>query len=360
MREVLEKYVSSGDVPQAVGLVARGEDVQVAAVGVDADAIFRIASITKPIMAAAVMLLVEEGRLTLDAPVAEWLPELASPVVVRMPDSPVDDVVPANPITVFDLLTSRCGYGFPDEFDAPAVQLLAAELQADGREPQRPPAPDEWMATLARIPLVAQPGEEWLYNAASDIQGVLVARASGQSLPDFMAERIFSPLGMVDTGFFVPADKLHRFTSYYRRGENGLELVDSPDGDWSRPPAFPSGAGGLVSTARDWLAFGRALFGESLLSRESVGLMTTDHLTDAQRANSKLFLDGQGWGFGGGVDIARLEPYNVLGRYGWVGGTGTAAYIVPSTDTVTILLTQVGVESPATPQLLNDFWLATI
>jgi CubicO group peptidase (beta-lactamase class C family) len=373
LHDVLETYVSNGSVPGAVGLVARGDRVEMQVVGsVDVDgtspmardSIFRIASITKPIVAAAVMTLVEDGRISLDDPVGKWLPELASPTVVRTPASPVDDVVPAaTPITVFDLLTSRAGYGFPDEFDLPAVQLLSNELQRDGREPQRPPAPDEWMAALSRIPLVHQPGEAWLYNTCSDLQGVLITRVSGQPLPEFLAERLFEPLGMVDTAFEVPAGKLDRFTSYYRADPAGsLELADAPNGQWSTLPKFPSGAGGLASTVDDWYAFARmmlaegAVNGHKLLSSESVRQMTTDHLTQSQRDASGLFLDGQGWGFGGSVDVAAIDPWNVPGRYGWVGGTGTAAHITASTGAVTILLSQLGMAGPTTPALMRDFW----
>jgi CubicO group peptidase (beta-lactamase class C family) len=218
------------------------------------------------------------------------------------------------------------------------------------------------LAALAGVPMLHQPGEAYLYNACSNIQGVLASRVSGQSLPEFLAERLFEPLGMVDTGFAVPAAKLDRLTSYYRAGPDGLELVDPPDGQWSTLPAFPSGAGGLASTADDWLAFARMLLaggtsgGRQMLSPESVRLMTTDHLTQAQRDASLLFLEGQGWGFGGTVDVARIDPWNVPGRYGWVGGTGTAAHLTPSTGLVTILLSQLAATSPEQPPLMEEFW----
>jgi CubicO group peptidase (beta-lactamase class C family) len=373
LRTVLETHDSKGAVPGAVALVAHGDCVEVEAVGsVDAagtalmarDSIFRIASITKPITAAAVMMLVEDGGVALDDPVEKWLPELASPVVVRSPAGPVDDVVPAaRPITVADLLTFRAGYGFPSDFTLPAVGLLFSELRQGPPQPQLVAAPDEWMATLSRIPLLHHPGDGWLYNTCSDILGVLIARASGCPLPDLLAERLFEPLGMVDTGFDVPVAKLDRLTTYYRAAAGGgLELVDAPDGQWSSPPAFPSGAGGLVSTVDDWHAFARLLLtdgvvgGRRLLSPASVRQMTTDQLTPAQRKAGALFLEGQGWGFGGSVDVALTEPWNVLGRYGWVGGTGTAAHVTPSTGAVTILLSQVEMAGPTPTALMRDFW----
>ncbi len=226
LTDILGGHVRNGSLPGAVGLVTRGGRTEVAAVGsaslggaaMARDSIFRIASITKPITAASLMMLVDDGRIALDDPVGEWLPELDKPSVVRTPASEVDDVVPANrPITVLDLLASRAGYGFASDFTLPAVQRLFT-VQKDGREVQGFPAPDVWMAELSRIPLLYQPGQAWLYDTCSTVQGVLIARVSGQSLPEFMAERVFGPLGMADSAFEVPAGKRDRFTSYYRAG----------------------------------------------------------------------------------------------------------------------------------------------
>ena len=372
LRSVLETHVSSGALPGAVALVARGDTAEFAAAGVASlggapmarDTLFRWASITKPITAAAVMLLVDDGVIGLDDPVDRWLPELAEPMVARTPASEPDDLVPAaRKITVFDLLSSQAGYGFPSDFGLPAVQPLFA-VQKDGREIRSFPAPDVWMAELAKVPLLYQPGEGWLYDTCSTLQGVLVSRVTGRTLPEFMAERIFAPLGMTDTAFDVPAAMRDRFTSYYRTGEDGaLQLADAPDGQWSTPPAFPLGNGGLTGTADDWALFAQMLLeegtgadGRQLLSKESVRLMTTDHTSAAQREIGKLFLEGQGWGFGGSVDVADIDPWNVPGRYGWVGGTGTSAHIVPATGMIAILLTQVGADSPVTPRWMRDFW----
>ncbi|MFC4531466.1 serine hydrolase domain-containing protein [Sphaerisporangium dianthi] len=370
---LLKTCAGDGTVPGAVGLVARGEEVESEAAGfadvegtspMTRDTIFRIASVTKPIVAAAVMMLVDEGRIALDSPVAQWLPELASPSVVRTPDGPIDDVVPAaRPITVEDLLTFRAGYGFPSDFSLPAVAPLFGELKQGPPQPQAVAEPDEWMATLGRIPMLRQPGDAWLYNTCSDIQGVLIARVAERPLPEFLAERLFEPLGMADTGFQLPAGGLDRLAGYYRPDpDGGLERLDVTGEEWSTLPPFPSGGGGLVSTAGDLLSFARMLLAEGtaggrrLLSRASVRQMTTDHLTPSQREAATLFLEGQGWGFGGSVDVQAIAPWNVPGRYGWVGGTGTAAHIIPSTGTVTILLTQVAMTGPTPPPVMRDFW----
>jgi CubicO group peptidase (beta-lactamase class C family) len=372
LRETLQRHVDEGALPGAVAVVDRAGDREVVAVGsadvagsrpMTADSLFRIASITKPITAAAVLTLVDDGTLAFGDPIARWLPELADPKVVRTPSSPVDDVVPARrPITVFDVLTGQAGWGFASDFTLPAVQALFP-VQGDGREVQSFPSPDVWLARLAEVPLAFQPGEAWLYDTCSTIQGVLAARASGRSLPELLEERIFAPLGMADTGFVVGPDRRDRFTTFYKKTADGLVLADPPDGQWSTLPALPLGSGGLAGTAGDWVAFGRMLLasgaapdGRRVLSPESVRAMTTDHTTAAQREIGALFLEGQGWGMGGAVDVAAVEPWTVPGRYGWVGGTGTTAHVVPSTGTVAVLLTQVGADSPVPPEWMRDFW----
>ena len=344
LRDLLEAEVATGAVPGAAALVARGGVVEIAAAGdVRPDSIVRIASITKPITAAALMVLVDDGVVALGDPVDRWLPELSSPVVVRTPESEVDDVVPAaRAVTVEDLLTFRAGWGFPSAFSLPAAVELFQRLPVFGvRE-----TPDEWLATLARVPMLHHPGEAWLYNTCSDIQGVLIARASGRPLPEFLAERVFAPLGMDDTGFHVPAEKLDRLSAYH--APDAGPKIDA--GLWTSPPIFPSGAGGLVSTLADWHRFGKMLLagGGGVLSRESVRQMTTDHLTQEQRDAATLFLEGDGWGFGGSVGAD--------GRYGWVGGTGTTAHLVASTGTVGVLLTQLQMTGPTPTPVMRRFW----
>src|SRR5262245_60800899 len=303
MHDILAGYVERNAVPGVVTLVARRGVVHVDVLGAQTlggapmrrDTIFRISSMTKPLTAVAAMILVEECKLRLDEPVDELLPELAGRRVLSRRDGPLDQTVPAKrPITLRDLLTFRMGFG--QMFAAPdAYPILKAanELQI-GMGPPNPsatPAPDEWMRRLGTLPLIHQPGEQWMYNTGSDVLGVLIARASGQPFADFLRERLFDPLGMKDTAFSVSPEKIDRLaTSYWTDYQTGaLDVYDEPaDGQWSRPPAFPSGAGGLVSTVDDFLAFGRMLLNKGrhgnarILSRPAVETMTTDHLTPEQ------------------------------------------------------------------------------
>jgi CubicO group peptidase (beta-lactamase class C family) len=369
LQKLVDRPSAEGRVPGAVALIATPDGRREVVTGgtrsvggepMTRDTLFRIASITKPIVAAATMVLVERGHLALDDEVRRWLPELAAPQVLRSPTGPLDDVVPAErAITVRDLLTFQSGHGFIPDFAAPAMQLLFEQLLQGPPQPQLVPAPDEWMARLSGIPLVHQPGRGWTYNTGSDILGVLLARAESAGLPDVLADTVLEPLGMRDTGFAAPAGDLDRFASYYRRAESGgLTLVDSPDGQWSSLPAFPSGAGGLVSTADDWCTFGQMLLaggehvGRVVLSPRSVEQMMTPH---AHAEPGNIFLDGQAWGFGGGVDVNSDQPWNVPGRYGWIGGTGTAGYVIPSTGVVAVWLAQLQLQGPDDFSVLGEF-----
>ena len=278
LHDIMAGYVERGEVPGLVALVSRRGEVHVDAIGAMAlggsepirrDTIFRISSMTKPIIAAATLILVEECTLRLDEPVDRLLPELADRRVLTRIDGPLDDTVPAHrPITVRDLLTFRLGFGQmmapPDAYPI----LKSASEQQIGMGPPSPstmPAPDEWMRRLGTLPLMHQPGERWMYNTGSDVLGVLIARAAGQPLEMFLRDRLFAPLGMADTGFSVPVSTLDRLaTSYWVAPETGaLALYDEAvGGQWSRPPAFPSGAGGLVSTIDDYLTFGQMLLNQ--------------------------------------------------------------------------------------------------
>jgi CubicO group peptidase (beta-lactamase class C family) len=381
VHEVMVRHVERGEVPGLVTLLSRRGEAHVDAIGMKAfggsdpmrrDTIFRIASMTKPIAAAAAMILVEECKLRLDEPVDPLLPELADRKVLKRLDGPVDDTVPANrSISLRDLLTLRMGFGYiMDSSRAYPIMQAANEQQLllGPARPQTLPAPDEWIRRLATLPLMHQPGERWMYDLGLDVLGVLIARASGQSLETFLRERLFEPLGMKDTGFSVPASKLDRLaTSYWNNPETGaLELYDGVhDSQWSRPPVFPSSAGGLVSTIDDYLIFGQTMLNkgkhgsERVLSRPSVETMTTDQLTPEQKAVSGLvggYFDSHGWGFGVSVVTRRDDVAAVPGRFGWDGGLGTSWYSDPGEEMVGILLTQRAWTSPSPPGVCLDFW----
>ena len=384
LHDILTGYVERGAAPGLVALVSRRGATHVATLGsmaldsddpMQRDTIFRIASMTKPITAAATMSLVEECRLRLDDPVNELLPELADRRVLKRIDGPVDDTEPAQrPLTTRDLLAFTAGYGIvlapPGTYP---IQDAIDELGIIGFGPPDPTkshASDEWMARLGTLPLFHQPGEQWLYNTGSYILGVLIERASGRSFEDFLRERIFEPLGMRDTGFSVPAGKLDRLSaSYWTNGETGaLDLFDAAAESYLRqPPAFPDGGGGLVSTVDDMLAFGLMLLGEGvyegqrILSRPSVELMMSDQLTPEQRAASpgiEFILGNHSWGFGGQVITRREQVAFAPGTYGWSGGFGTTWYCDPAEAMMTILMTQASMTAATGPVIFQDFWTA--
>jgi CubicO group peptidase (beta-lactamase class C family) len=324
------------------------------------DTLFRIASITKPMTAAVVLAQIEAGLLAMDEPAGRLLPELADRAVLRSPDGPLADTVPARrPITVRDLLTFTFGFGmqgamFAAEQPWPIV-TAAGELELGTFGPPMPgtlPDPDTWMARLGELPLLAQPGERWLYQTGSQILGILAARADAKPFADVMRERLLAPLGMLDTGF--AAVDTARLATAYQRSHGGWEVLDPPEGRWSRPPAFADGSGGLVSSVDDLLRFGRMLLdgGAGVLAPATVAEMTRDQLTQAQRAAvwpGFSFLDGRGWGYG----VSVLDD----GRYTWDGGLGTAWSNIPAQDLCVVVLTQRFVDqdgpAPVCDEVLN-------
>ncbi len=343
LHDAMAARVEQGQLPGILLLVAQGDDVWVDAIGTTRfdstepmrrETPFRIASMTKPIIAAVTLMLVEDGVLQLDAPVERWLPELANPRVLRQPDAELDDTVPARrPITVDDLLTFRFGSGMLVEpsMDPPfPVVKRASELQLvlSQPDPRTPHTPDEWMKRFASLPLMYQPGERWLYNVGSLVLGVLLSRAAAKPLGDLLHERVFGPLGMHHTGFSRPLQETRALPAYYMTNfaTGKLEMLElSQPEEWSTPPPFPSGAGGLLSTVDDFLAFARMLLngGGRLLSERSVELMTRNHLTPEQMHTAGIILGGRGWGYGVAIATEPDAAWPVPGRYGWAGGYGT-------------------------------------
>ena len=378
LHAAMERHVTRGTTGGVAWLAARDGDVVVGTAGVltrgeagpvRRDTIFRIASMTKPMVAVAALILVEECRLRLDDPIDELIPELANRRVLVDGGGAIEGpTVPAErPITVHDLLTFRLGLGM--DFSAPWPQpLLTAMgelgLGAGPPAPAELPAPDEWIRRLATLPLLYQPGERWLYNTGSDVLGVLIARAAGQPLDAFLAERMFKPLGMVDTGFSV--DAVGRLGSCYTRDpETGEPVVyDAPDGQWAKPPAFPAGGGGLASTLFDVYAFGRMLLaggrlpdGTRLISRASVEAMSIDQIGVERGASGPAFDGAQGWGFGVGVQVRRVGLSRTVGSYGWDGGLGTSWANDPAKRLIGVVLTtDMFASAFPPPAVIQDFW----
>jgi CubicO group peptidase (beta-lactamase class C family) len=381
--QALARHVGEENgLPGLVALVARGDDVHVAALGhkafgdpgpIGRDAIFRIASISKPIAGVAAMLLLQDGAMALDNPIERWLPEFAEPKVLRSLESELDDTVPAmKPITVEDVLSFHFGFGSimaPGPFP---VTKAEQELGLKTLGPPWPPpdlTPDQWIAGLASLPLLDQPGTRWRYNTSASVAGVLIERVAGAPLAEVLRERVFEPLGMADTGFHVPKAKRDRFTTFYAPGAEGegLRVLDRPDGWWSEPLKWPDASGALVSTADDLYRFASMLAadGGSLLSADSVRLMTRDRMTAAERAENRIFLgDHSGWGLmmlvpaGEGSEDGEAGHSGVPGGFGWEGGSGTTWRTDTRRGLTGILLTQRMVMSPEPTQVVRDFWVA--
>jgi CubicO group peptidase (beta-lactamase class C family) len=380
MHQVLSGFVERKEMPGLVALVSHHDNVHVETLGTLAfddtspmknDTIFRIASLTKVVAAVAAMILVEDCRIRLDDPVDPWLPELANRRVLKSISSQLEDTVPAQrAITLRDVLTYRMGFGsimaMPGTYP---IQKLIREYRIGGDGVMMPtdwPEAELWLQRLGSLPLLAQPGERWMYHVSGDVLGALIARVSGKSFGAFLAERIFDPLGMKDTAFHVPPEKIDRLAGFYRfnHGANKLDVVEETASTaWRVEPPFESGGGGLVSTLDDYFAFSRMMLNkgryrrEQILSRATVELMTSDQLTPEQRAGSEIFFgDFSSWGLGMAVDLQRREIFHTPGRYGWSGGFGTTAYNDPQEQMIGILFTQRMMDSPVPPKVFTDFW----
>lgn len=367
---VVAGHVAADAVPGAAWWVRRDGEVARGAAGthtpagedpVRPDTLFRISSTTKPVVAAAALTLVDGGRLGLDDPVDDVLPELAGREVLADPADAAAGTVPARrPITVRDVLTFRLGLGmdFTAPWPTPTLAALAeAGLPAGPPAPQAAPAPDEWLRRLAGVPLAYQPGERWLYHTGASVLGVLVTRAAGRPLPEVLAERVLAPIGMRDTGFAVPEHARDRFGPHWTPpGEDGSrEVYDPADGQWARLPAFPDGGDGLVSTVDDLAAFaavlaagGRTPEGTRVLAEETVRAMTSEQAGAVDD-------EGGGWGLGIGVRRTDEPGGRHTGSHGWDGGLGSSWWTDPVTGTTAVLLTDQMWSSPQPPALFADF-----
>ena len=360
LSEAVGAYIDRGQVAGTVTLVARrgkvvhfeaqGERWSEEGVPMTRDTIFRIASMTKPIASVALMTLYEEGRFQLRDPIANYLPEFAEMQVATVPDADEYLVAPyklieaARPITVQHILTHTAG--FANSYRG----LLTADYAKlrNNRDPEW--TVGDFVTALAELPLEFHPGDAWQYGPSVDVVGRMVEVLSGQTLDEYLQERIFEPLGMVDTYFYLPESKVGRFAALYRPGEDGrIVLTEVPDVNARHvrePHKYFSGSGGLVSTAADYYRFhqmmlnGGELDGERILGRKTVELMTSNHTGD-----HGLWLRGPGYGFGLGYSVvtdkgASAMPASV-GSYSWGGAFCTVFWVDPKEELIGILMTQV-------------------
>ena len=340
-------YVDAGELVGAATLVWRdGSVVQAGCVGwrdvearipVERDTLFRIASMTKPITSTVALMLLEEGRFALDDPISRWAPEFESMRVLRAPDGALDDTDPAGrPITFEDLLTHRSGLTYGDFHSGPIARAYAAAL---GGDIDSTVSPADWIAGLAKLPLIYQPGAGFHYGHSTDLLGHLIARIEGAPLGEVFERRMFAPLGMKDTGFTVPKAKHHRGAKLYGFDESeklAARLTAAGGSTMAERPEdmeYVSGGQGLWSTVDDYLAFARMFVGagevdgKRLLKPETLALMTTNRLSESQRAGATMFgmrVFAQGNGFGLGVAVV-LDPATASPLRGR-GGPGTVSW----------------------------------
>ena len=345
VERLIGRYVDGGRYPGVVSLIARHDQVvHFQAAGqrdaergrpMELDTIFRIYSMTKPIVSVGLMMLYEEGLFQLDDPVSAYLPELATLTAgAGAGGEPVQAA--KRQMTVRDLLMHTSGLG--PSYRPPPVRTLA-ELP-------------KW---LAERPLEAAPGARWIYGVSTDLVGLLCEVFSGLPLDRYLRERIFEPLGMADTGFFVPAQSVDRFAAGYTVADGGYTLADDPlKSDYTRPPSFLSGVAGLVSTAGDYLRFtrmlanGGTLDGVRILGPRTVRFMTINHLPGGQDLSAmadtggETSRKGQGFGLGFGVllDPAVAQTIGTPGEFFWGGAASTTFFISPADELIVIFLTQ--------------------
>jgi CubicO group peptidase (beta-lactamase class C family) len=359
------RYVDAGRFPGTQLLVyRRGKVVHSAVQGfadverkapIKDDTIFRIYSMTKPITSIAFMMLFEEGRVALDEPVHKYIPEWKDLGVFQAGTAPAFLTrPPSRPMLIVDLLrhTSGLTYGFQQRsnVDAAYREMKIGEVEKAGTL-------DSMISDLAKIPLEFSPGEAWNYSVATDVIGYLIGKISGKPFEQFLKERIFDPLGMNDTDFFVPAAKAHRLAACYSAEKGGITLQDDPTtSSFLAPPSLISGGGGLCSTAADYLTFCRALLnrgelgGVRLIGPKTLALMTSNHLPggrDLPAMSRSLFSEAtyNGIGFGLGFSVTMNPALTLIpgsaGEYSWGGAATTSFWIDPAEELIAIFMTQV-------------------
>lgn len=352
---LLSRSVAEGTIPG--GVIALGHDPEPIAAGrmsvggppMPADAIFRIQSMTKLVTTVAALRLVEQRVLALDAPVADWLPELAAPEVLTRPDAELTDTEPLRtPITLRHLLTNTSGYGMILQ-DCPLARAMTANGTEAGPLPPTLGA-DDWIVALTSLPLVGQPGTVWRYHHSFGLLGILLSRVSGTSTGAHLEETLLGPLGMRDTGYFVPREKLDRLPAAYAEEGTGLvEIEPAAAGFHAGPPPYDMSHSELLSTAGDYLRLLRALRDGELLSDEHLGMLRSDQVPQEAKTPESFFpgfWERTSWGFG--LAVVTDGPHR--GRCSWSGGAGTDYFLDPD-GTLGLLLTQVPIGDRLAPLL---------
>lgn len=348
LSDILQRQVAEGTAPGILVVTGgAGEQFQYTAAGdVSHDAIFRIQSMTKPVLAVAALRLVHDGRLDLGDPVARWLPELADREVLRTPDSPLTDTEPArSAITVRDLLTNQSGYGMMTTA-SPLHQAMIDNRTEAGQEPVALGA-QEWLNALAELPLAFHPGTGWRYHHSFGILGILLSRLVGAPLGEHLRRDLFEPLGMVDTGHIVPQRHAHRLPAAYRHDEAGalVQIEPAGGGFYVAPAPFDLSHAELVSTAADYASFASMLASggrhadSEIVNPALLAELNRDQIPATAKTDDSFFpgfWNGVGWGYGVAVETSGAHT----GRYGWSGGLGTDVFIDPD-GSFGVVLTQV-------------------
>jgi CubicO group peptidase (beta-lactamase class C family) len=353
-----QRYINEGKIPGSVTLVARqGRIVHTTSQGkmdieadkdMSEDTIFRIFSMSKPVTSTALMMLYEDGRFQLDDPVARFIPAFER---LKVYSADGKHTAPLRPMTIRDLLTHTSGltYGFMHSTPVDAMYREQGVEQSDSLE--------EMVAKLADIPLLFSPGTRWSYSVATDVCGHLVEKIADTPFDEFLREQIFEPLEMVDTGFSVPEDKVHRFAANYERTtDDHMVLADSPESSqYLQQPGLLSGGGGLVSTIHDYYRFASMLLnqgefgGTRILGRKTVELMRSNHMPNngdltsmGQAVFSETPYDGIGFGLGFSVMLnpATAQILGSPGEFAWGGLASTYFFIDPTEDMLVIFMTQ--------------------
>jgi len=349
----MQGYVDSEKLPGTITMVARrGKVAHFECTGMmnketgkpmEPDTILRIYSMTKPITSVAIMMLYEEGLFQLTDPVSKFIPEFKNlKVFVKETESGLELAESKPEMAIWHLLTHTSGLSYGWDENSPVDALYRKAVVLGGNSTLK-----EIIQKLGKIPLRSQPGSEWLYSLSTDVLGYLVEAISGQSFDVFLKERIFEPLGMVDTGFHVPAEKLDRFAANYTPAEDGkIQVFDDPAKSvFSKPRTFFSGGGGLVSTTADYIRFAQMLLnngkldGAQLLGRKTLELMTMNHVASESHPFENQS-SGFGLGFSVAVNVATSKALGSVGSFGWGGAAATNFWVDPEEEIIGLFMTQ--------------------